>query len=88
MNQPVILRISSKTVGILLLSACMANSTFSQVYSNMEVGKKNADLSDSLKKSEYPYILPIWGAKATKRGFNIPYSAGLSMQYIWQNLIW
>ena len=50
----------------------------------MEVGKKNEELSDSLKKSEYPYILPIWGAKATKRGFNLPYSAGLSMQYIWQ----
>jgi hypothetical protein len=55
-----------------------------QVYSNKEVGKKNAEAIDSLKNSEYPYSLPIWGAKATKAGFNLPYSAGLSVQYIWQ----
>ena len=55
-----------------------------QVYSNREVGKKNAASIDSLKKSEYPYSLPIWGAKATKAGFHLPYSAGLSVQYIWQ----
>ena len=48
-----------------------------QVYSNMEVGKKNQQLADSLKASEYPYALPIWGAKATKLGFNLPYSAGI-----------
>ena len=84
MNQPVILRIYSKTIGILSLATCIISTSFAQVYSNMEVGKKNEELADSLKKSDYPYILPIWGAKATKRGFNIPYSAGLSMQYIWQ----
>lgn len=55
-----------------------------QVYSNKEVGKKNTQLIDSLKKSEYPYALPIWGDKATKAGFSLPYSAGISMQYIWQ----
>lgn len=57
---------------------------FGQVYSNKEVGKKNAAAIDSLKKSEYPYALPIWGAKATKLGFNLPYSAGLGVNYIWQ----
>jgi hypothetical protein len=57
---------------------------FCQVFTNKEVGKKNADLIDSLKKSEYPYSLPILGAKATKAGYNLPYSAGVSINYFWQ----
>lgn len=57
---------------------------FAQVFTNKEVGKKNADFIDSLKKSDYPYSLPILGAKATKAGYNLPYSAGISAQYFWQ----
>ena len=57
---------------------------FGQVYSDKIVGKKNTELADSLKASEYPYILPILGDAATKRGFNLPYSAGLGINYIWQ----
>jgi hypothetical protein len=55
-----------------------------QVFSNKEVGKKNLALADSLKHSEYPYALPIWGDKATKRGYSLPYSAGVSVQYFGQ----
>ena len=55
-----------------------------QVFSNKEVGAKNAALVDSLKHAEYPYALPIWGDKATKRGYSLPYSAGLSLQYFGQ----
>src|SRR6187401_337828 len=57
---------------------------FAQVFTNKEVGKKNEDLIDSLKNSEYPYSLPILGAKATKAGYALPYSAGLSINYFWQ----
>jgi hypothetical protein len=57
---------------------------FGQVYSDKVVGKKNTELADSIKASEYPYILPILGDAATKRGFNLPYSAGLGLNYIWQ----
>ena len=64
-----------------LVCASAANA---QVFSNKVVGKKNQALSDSLKMSSYPYILPIWGEKATKRGFNLPYSAGVSTQYFGQ----
>lgn len=53
-----------------------------QVFTNKEVGKKNQAIADSLKKSEYPYSLPIWGDKATKAGYSLPYSAGFSMQYL------
>lgn len=65
----------------LILISLSANA---QVYSNKVVGKKNTATIDSLKNSEYPYILPIWGDKATKRGFKLPYSAGLGINYLWQ----
>jgi len=38
---------------ILLLLLFSSFVTYSQVFSNKEVGKKNEVLSDSLKKSEY-----------------------------------
>ena len=71
-------------LAILFFFAFISFHGFSQVYTNKEVGKKNAERIDSIKNSEYPYALPIWGAKATKKGFSLPYSAGISMQYLWQ----
>jgi hypothetical protein len=59
----------------------LAGNTIAQVFTNKEVGKKNEELVDSLKTSVYPYSLPIWGAKATEKGYTLPYSAGLSVQY-------
>lgn len=55
-----------------------------QVYSDKVVGKKNQQEIDSLKMAEYPYLLPILGEKATKKGFNLPYSAGLGINYMGQ----
>ena len=72
-----------KTILIFLL-AILSSVVFAQVFTNKEVGKKNAVFIDSLKKSDYPYSLPILGAKATKAGYNLPYSAGVSAQYFWQ----
>ena len=60
------------------------NVAFAQVFTNKEVGKRNQSKKDSLKTAEYPYTLPIWGAKATNAGYSLPYSAGLSVQYFWQ----
>src|SRR5688572_135704 len=69
---------------VILCLIVISFSVHAQVFSNKVVGKKNEAAIDSLKKSEYPYVLPIWGAKATKAGFSLPYSAGLSVQYISQ----
>ncbi|MGH7726055.1 MAG: hypothetical protein ACREOU_11570 [Candidatus Eiseniibacteriota bacterium] len=69
---------------LIALLATHAEIAHAQIFTNKEVGKKNAALVDSLKHSEYPYALPIWGDKATKRGFSLPYSAGLSLQYFGQ----
>jgi hypothetical protein len=66
------------------LSIFLMLHSSAQVFTNKEVGKKNTELIDSLKKSDYPYSLPIWGAKATRAGYNLPYSAGLSVQYFGQ----
>ncbi len=67
-----------------MITLFISISTFSQVYTNKEVGKKNEALVDSLKKAEWPYVLPIMGKKATARGFNLPYPAGVSVQYFGQ----
>jgi len=70
----------------LLTISCLLVTEYSlgQVYSNKVVGKKNASLSDSLKAQDYPYLLPIWGKKAAKRGFDLPYSAGINVNYLYQ----
>ncbi|MHA3789539.1 hypothetical protein ACX0HA_15115 [Flavobacterium hauense] len=60
-----------------------ATIAYGQVYSDKVVGKKNAALKDSLEIADYPYILPIWGKKATEKGFQLPYSAGVSVNYFW-----
>ena len=55
-----------------------------QVTSDKVVGKKNEALKDSLKSNPYPYILPIWGAKVAEKGYELPYSAGVSVNYMTQ----
>lgn len=67
---------------IVSTALCLSVGSFAQVFSDKEVGKKNQHVIDSLKLAEYPYALPIWGDKATAMGFNLPYSAGLSVQYL------
>jgi hypothetical protein len=73
-----------KIILTFLVSVLLISSAFSQVFSNKVVGKKKAAFADSLKQSEYPYTLPIWGAKVTKAGYHLPYSAGLSVMYFQQ----
>lgn len=68
----------------LTLTFLLINTSFGQVYTNKEVGKKNEALIDSIKAKPYPYSLPIWGAKAAAKGYNLPYSAGISVNYLQQ----
>ncbi len=62
----------------------MVATTNAQVYTNKVVGAKNEAYKDSLKAIDYPYALPILGAKAAARGYDLPYSAGLGVNYLWQ----
>jgi len=66
------------------MAVLLTTSSIAQVYSNKEVGQKNQEKNDSLKISEYPYSLPIWGKQATQKGYSLPYSAGLGLNYMWQ----
>lgn len=75
-----------KKLSIIFISALFISPLVnSQVYTNKVVGAKNQTYADSLKQSEYPYALPILGAKAAKAGYDLPYSAGLGVNYFWQN---
>ncbi|MGB3075326.1 MAG: hypothetical protein WBB36_08385 [Chitinophagales bacterium] len=75
----------NKKSNLLILAGMLfASSSFAQVYSNKVVGAKNEAFKDSIEQQEYPYSLPIWGAKATKKGYQLPYSAGVSVNYLWQ----
>jgi RNAse (barnase) inhibitor barstar len=69
---------------VLIIAFIIVNQSFGQVYTNKEVGKKNEALIDSIKAKPYPYSLPIWGAKVTARGYNLPLSAGVSLNYFQQ----
>ncbi len=69
---------------LLIFSLLFCIESFAQVYTNKPIGEKNKALIDSLKQQEYPYVLPIWGEKAVKLGFELPYSAGIGINYMWQ----
>ena len=68
----------------VVLGLALAGSVEAQVYTNKPVGAKSEPLVDSLKTTPYPYALPIWGEKAAALGFDLPYSAGLSVNYLTQ----
>jgi hypothetical protein len=69
---------------LLMLMSYMSLTSYAQYTTDKVVGKKNADLIDSLKTADYPYLLPIWGKKVAQKGFKLPKSAGFSAQYLTQ----
>lgn len=69
---------------VLLVIIFLNLQVFAQVYTDKVVGKKNEAVLDSLKTTKYPFSLPIWGEKATQKGYQLPYSAGISLNYFWQ----
>jgi hypothetical protein len=68
----------------IICFAFITSRAVAQVYSDKVVGNKHEALMDSIKSAEYSYVLPIWGKKATKLGFDLPYSAGININYLWQ----
>ncbi len=71
--------LSSKNRRFLLtpaLAFLVAGTAFSQVYSDYS--------NQPREQEEYPFMLPIWGKKVQEKGFELPYSAGISMNYLWQ----
>jgi len=74
----------NKPTFVLLTCFFLFVSAYSQVYTNKVVGKKHDALKDSIEKIDYPYSLPILGKKAAAKGYQLPLSAGISVNYLWQ----
>ena len=66
---------SMKILALLILSA-LSSGLSAQTYSNLDKTKVDS--------SEYKYLLPIWGKKTHALGFDLPYSAGIGINYLWQ----
>ena len=61
---------------LLVFVMIWSSESFAQVYSELGATKQ-----DTL---EYKQLLPILGKKVHELGFDLPYSAGLAVNYIWQ----
>ncbi len=71
---------------LLLIAFCVFifDAGYAQ-YTSKKVRPKHQAYTDSLKAVEYNYVFPILGQGAYKRGFDIPYPAGLMANYIWMD---
>ena len=75
-----------KTTSLLLASifALLFLSTESLAqYSQKKTASRFQAYTDSLKNVEYNYVFPILGQGAYKRGFDIPYPAGIMANFLW-----
>jgi opacity protein-like surface antigen len=55
-----------------------------QVFSNLEIDPVDSLARAKAQKKDYPYSLPILGKKVTAAGYDLPLSAGVSVQYFTQ----
>jgi len=66
-----------------LLLSTIINGSIEAQYASRKISKKQQAYTDSLKQVEYNYIFPILGQQVYRRGFDIPYPAGLMGNFIW-----
>jgi hypothetical protein len=71
-----------KTKLILLLLVVSFHTAMAQ-YSDYLKNPFHKAYHDSLKKMDYPYTFPLWGKKAYKKGFDIPFPWGIGANYYW-----
>jgi len=70
------------TVSFFLVFFLLSLTGYSQ-YTTTKVRSKHEAYTDSLKKVDYNYILPIWGQGAYTKGFDIPYPVGIMGNFFW-----
>jgi hypothetical protein len=61
----------------------LINYTASGQFSSKKFKPKHEAYTDSLKQVEYNYVFPFWGQGAYKKGFDIPYPAGIMANFMW-----
>ncbi len=54
-------------------------------YTSTKVKSEYQNYRDSLKEVEYDHIFPLFGQQAYKKGFDIPYPAGIMANYLWMS---
>lgn len=73
-----------KQTVLILIFTSLAGSVTAQVFSDKVLSERRKAQLDSAKNSEYDYLLPIWGKKVIEKGYDIPYSAGIGVNYVSQ----
>ena len=68
---------------LILIFLLVLNSTVQAQYSDLQKNPFHKAYHDSLKAMNYPYTFPIWGKKAYKKGFDVPYPWGGGVNYFW-----
>src|SRR5215218_1722115 len=68
---------------LILIGLLILNFTIRAQYSEYYKNPFHQAYHDSLKKMNYPYTFPIWGKKAYKKGFDVPYPWGIGANYFW-----
>jgi hypothetical protein len=71
-----------KRLFTLILLMCLAFSLHAQ-FATKKVSKKKQAYTDSLKNVQYDYVFPLLGQKTYKRGFDIPYPAGIMANFLY-----
>ena len=67
---------------VLIISFLSSSVLKGQNVSSKRIGLNEAAYVDSLKKTPYPWRMPILGDKVRKMGFDIPYPNGVMLNYI------
>jgi len=70
---------------LIILVILIALPSAKAQYTTTKVKSKHQAYTDSLKRVEYNYVLPILGHGAYKKGFDIPYPMGIMANYFWTN---
>lgn len=76
-SQPILIR--STILALFLIFSLNVSAQ----YATKKVLKKKQAYTDSIRQVNYPYLFPIWGQKAYKRGFDLPFPIGIMGNYIW-----
>ncbi len=64
---------------LTLFLSCFILFTSAQQASIKVTNPRYEEYKDSLKTMDYDYVFPIWGDRVYKKGFDIPYPAGIML---------
>src|SRR5262245_29645935 len=64
---------------LFFLLICFSEDVCAQAGAGVKLGSQRQAYVVSIKNSNYKWTFPVWGKRVTKKGFDIPYSAGLML---------